>query len=333
MDYRMLLPVFDRQIHLVRPLLSLWRADTESYCHEHALEPHYDASNDDQAFFRNRLRHTLLPELEKYNPRFKDSVLHTAQALQGDYSVLQEVLNDTWKSVVVETGKDWVAFNQSRLASLSTGMRRNLIRRAGEILRPVNRDFGFAALERAAAFVEVPTGKQIDFVNGLYLFAENGKITLAAYKAAGLSMQWPQVEQVSTISGLQLAARGQRLELGNGWILSAEYCVLTTNDWLANTNNWSAWLDADRLPTDSLVIRPRCAGDGFSPLGMGGQTIKVQDFYINVKIPRRARTQWPLVCAGEQIVWVAGYRIGHQFRITEKTTHILHLEIKRLPQA
>ena len=333
MEYRILLPVFDQQICLVRPLLSLWRADTESYCLEHALEPHYDASNADQAFFRNRLRNALLPELEKYNPRFKESMLHTAQALQGDYSELQEVLEGAWKSVVVETGKDWVAFNQSGLAGLSTGMRRNLIRRAGEFLRPDNRDFGFAALERAAAFVDVPAGKQIDFVNGLCLFAENGKIYLAAYEAAVLSAQWPQVEQVSTISGKQLAVCGQRLELGNGWMLSAEYRALTSNDWLKNTDNWSAWLDADRLPTDCLVIRPRCPGDVFSPLGMGGQSIKVQDFFTNVKIPRRARAQWPLVCAGEQIVWVAGHRIGHPFRITEKTRHILLLEIKRLPPA
>jgi tRNA(Ile)-lysidine synthase len=333
MEYRMLLPVFDQQIQLVRPLLSFWRADTESYCREHALEPHYDASNADQTFFRNRLRHALLPELEKYNPRFKEAIWHTVQALQGDYSVLQELLEDAWKSVVLETGKDWVAFNQSGLARLSTGMRRNLIRRAGESLRPDNRDFGFAALERAAAFVEVPAGKQIDFINGLCLFAENGKIYLAAYEAAFLSAHWPQVEQISTISSEQLAARGQRLELGNGWILSAEYSALTTDNWLENTDNWSAWLDADRLPTDSLSIRPRCVGDVFSPLGMDGQTIKVQDFYINVKMPRRARTQWPLVCAGEQIVWVVGYRIGHKFRVTEKTRHILHLEIKRLPQA
>jgi len=333
MEYRMLLPVFDRHIPLVRPLLSLWRADTESYCREYALEPHYDASNADQAFFRNRLRHTLLPELEKYNPRFKESVLHTAQALQGDYSALQEILEEAWKSVVFETGKDWVTFDQSRLARLSTGIRRNLIRRAAESLRPDSRDFGFAALERAAAFVEVPAGRQIDFACGLYLFTENGKITLAAYAAVVLSAQWPQVEQASTILLKQLAARDQRLELGNGWILSAEYRALTTDNWLKNTDNWSAWLDADRLPADSLVIRPRRAGDFFSPLGMGRQTIKIKDFYTNVKIPRRARTQWPLVCAGEQIAWVAGYRIGHPFRITEKTTHILHLEIKRLPQA
>jgi tRNA(Ile)-lysidine synthase len=332
MEYRMLLPGFDQQIPLVRPLLSLWHADTESYCREHALEPHYDASNADQAFFRNRLRHALLPELEKYNPHFKESVLRSAQTLQDDYSTLQEILEEAWKSVVVETGPDWVAFDQPGLARLSTGMRRNLIRRAAETLRPDNRDFGFAALERAAAFVDVPAARQIDFVNGLCLFAENGKIYLSAYEAAVFSKQWPQLEQASTISGRQLLDSGQRLELGNGWMLSAEYNARQPEDWLITTDNWSAWLDAERLPADSLVIRPRRAGDVFAPLGMGGQTIKVQDFYTNVKIPRRARAQWPLVCAGQQVVWVAGYRIGHPYRIVEKTRHILHLEIKRLPQ-
>lgn len=332
MEYRTFLPAFDRQIPLVRPLLSLWRADTESYCREHALEPHYDASNADQAFFRNRLRHALLPELKKYNPHFKESVLHSAQTLQDDYLALQEILEEAWKNVVVETGPDWVAFDQPGLARLSTGMRRNLIRRAAESLRPDKRDFGFAALERAAAFVDVPGDRQIDFVNGLCLFAENGKIYLAAYEGAIFSRQWPQLEQACTISGRQLEAGGQRLELGNGWMLIADYNARQPEDWLENTDNWSAWLDAERLPADSLVIRPRRAGDVFAPLGMGGQTIKVQDFYTNVKIPRRARTQWPLVCAGQQVVWVAGYRIGHPYRIIEKTSHILHLEIKKLPQ-
>ena len=333
MEYRTLLPVFDAQIPLVRPLLGMWRAETESYCRTHALEPHYDASNADQAFFRNRLRHALLPELEKYNPRFKESVLHTAQALQGDYLALQEMLEEAWTSAVVETGQDWVAFDQAGLARLNTGMRRNLIRRAAESLRPDDRDFGFAALERAAAFVEAPAGKQIDFVNGLCLFSESGKITLAGYEAASVSAQSPQVEQAFTIRKEPPDAQDQRLELGNGWMLFAETRDLTSQDWSNNTDNWSAWLDAYRLPEDGLVIRPRSAGDRFAPLGMGGQSMRVQDFYTNVKLPRRARAHWPLVCAGQQVAWVAGYRIGQPFRITEKTSRVLHLEVKRLPQA
>ncbi len=224
-----------------------------------------------------------------------------------------------------------MAFDQPGLAKLSAGLRRNLIRRAAESLRPESRDFGFDVLERAAAFAESPAGRQIDFINGLYLFSEKGKVYLAAYEALLPFSQWPQVGEQSAI-GIQLPLnREQTLELGNGWVLSATEQPLVGDTWRLNDDNWSAWLDAERLPAGNLVIRPRRPGDVFSPLGMPGQTIKVQDFYINVKIPRRARLKWPLVCAGEQIVWVAGYRIANPLRITEKTKRSLHLEIKRLP--
>jgi len=325
MEYRTLLPTFDTEIPLIRPLLSLWRADTTSYCREHSLQPHFDASNADQIYFRNRLRHALLPELEKYNPRFKEALVRTAQALQGDYSVLQEVLEAAWKELVVASGDGWAAFDQPKLARLSPALRRNLIRRAAELLRPDSRDFGFEALERAAIFVESSAGKQVDFVNGLYLFTESGKVYLATYEADLPSVQWPQVSD-------RLPVVGDRCELGNGWILSVENVVLEASRPVLGPDNWTAWLDAD-LAASSLTVRPRRARDVFSPLGMGKQTIKLREFYINVKIPRRARAQWPLVCIGEKIAWVPGFRIAHPFRVTEETKRVLHLKIKKLPEA
>jgi tRNA(Ile)-lysidine synthase len=332
MEYRIILPVFDPQTPLVRPLLSLWRTEIELYCRQHDLRPHFDTSNTDQVYFRNRLRHTLVPELEKYNPRFKESLLQTAQALQGDYASLQPVLDGVWKEVVIETGSGCVVFDQAALGNLSTGLQRNLIRRAAEFLRPDDRDFGFDAFERAVAFARVPPGKQIDFVNGLFLFSENDRITLAAYDADLPFTQWPQIEQPSSLSHPLPAAGGQPLELGNGWVLITEEMRLNDENWRPDTDPWSAWLDADRLQAGNLVIRSRRAGDVFTPLGMSGQTTKVRDFYINVKIPRRARLHWPLVCAGDQVAWVAGYRIAHPFRITPKTKNVLHLEIKKLSE-
>jgi tRNA(Ile)-lysidine synthase len=324
MEYRCLLPLFDPLIPLVRPLLALWRADTEAYCREHKLEPHFDSSNADQTYLRNRLRHTLIPEMEKYNPRFKETLLRTAQALQSDHAALQEVLESAWKEVVLDQTETWVAFDRSRLAALGRGLRKNLIRRAAELLRTESRDFGFEALERAASFCEAPAGRQIDFVNGLYLFSEREKTYLAVYEAELPFAQWPQVSQPSAI-------RPPKLDLGNGWVLNMEEISMNAVGWSKSSDNWSAWLDADRLPAEDLVIRPRRPGDVFSPLGMDGQTIKVNDLYINLKIPRRARAGWPLVCAGGQVAWVTGCRVAHPFRITEETKHILHLEIKKLP--
>jgi tRNA(Ile)-lysidine synthase len=332
MEYRSILPVFDAQIALVRPLLSLWRRETEAYCREHDLQPHLDASNADTAYFRNRLRHELIPELETYNPRLKETLLRSAQTLQGDYAALQEILKPIWREVVVEKGKDWLAFDRDGLAKLPPGMRRNLLRQAAESLRPEDRDYGFNALERAAAFVEAPAGRQIDFASGLYLFAEQGKITLAAYEADLPFQQWPQVEQELVIREQRTESREQSVELGNGWEINVDERLREGNFWRQEVGAWSAWLDGDRLPAGELVIRPRRLGDVFVPLGMAGQTIKLKDFYINLKIPQRARRRWPLVCAGDQVIWVVGYQIAYPFRITEETRHILHLEIKKHPQ-
>jgi len=321
MAYRSLLPNFDPEIPIVRPLLSVWRTEIEVYCIEHGLKPHFDPSNADQTYFRNRLRHALIPELENYNPCFKETLLRSAQALQGDYAALEEVVARAWQDCLTERGAGFIAFDRERLANVSVGLRRNLIRRAAESLRPASRDFGFDALERAAAFVETPAGKQVDFVNGLYLFGESGKLYLAAYEADLPFAQWPQV------SG-QLTVDSGQWELGNGWVLTIEHCLPPTVHYSPPTDNWSAWLDAD-LTGSRLQVRPRRAGDRFQPLGMDGQSVKLSDFFVNVKLPKRARAQWPLVCVGEEIAWAPGFRQAHPFRVAETTKRVVHLTLSK----
>jgi len=326
MTYRSLLPNFDPEIPLVRPLLSLWRSETESYCRDHGLQPHFDLSNADQTYFRNRLRLTLIPELENYNPRFKETLLRSARALQGDYAALEEMLDRAWQDCLTERGAGFVAFDREKLANVSLGLRRNLIRRAAESLRPNSRDFGFEALERAAAFVETPDGKQVDFVNGLYLFGESGKLYLAAYEADLPFVQWPQVSNQFSVVSNQWSVVGDRCELGNGWVLIVEHCPLDTEHWLLSTDPWSAWLDAD-LTGSRLQVRSRRAGDRFQPLGMDGQSVKLSDFFVNVKLPKRARAHWPLLCVGDEIAWVPGFRLAYPFRVTEKTKRIVLLTL------
>jgi len=77
---RTILPAFDLEIPLVRPILDFWRDDTVAYCVAHNLTPHEDPSNASDDFFRNRLRHNLIPELEKYNPRFRETLQRTSRA-------------------------------------------------------------------------------------------------------------------------------------------------------------------------------------------------------------------------------------------------------------
>ena len=316
MSARVVLPVFDPEIPLVRPLLAWQRADTEAYCRENGLAPLYDPSNADTTYFRNRLRHELIPTLESYNPRIRQALVRTALALQGDEVLLAEVVDAAWQKSVLEQGTVFVAFDRTALESASPALRRNLFKRAAFTLRPGLRDVDFAALERAAAL------RPSDLAGGLRLFVEGAKIYLAASEADLPSSDWPQV--------------GEQYSLGANWRLTCQPVLPSTENWTLNTDNWSAWLDADLVGdtltgTSRLRVRAMCAGERFQPLGMSGASVKLQDFFVNVKLPKRARKKWPLVCVDDEIAWVAGLRLAHPFRVTEKTKRALHLQIKRLP--
>ena len=62
-----------------------------------------------------------------------------------------------------------------------------------------------------------------------------------------------------------------------------------------------------------LHLRAWRAGDRFRPLGLRGQK-KLQDFFVDAKIPREERERVPLLVAGERIAWVVGHRIAEEFR-------------------
>ncbi len=331
MAARTILTEFDEEIPLVRPILHLWRSETETYCQEHKLQPIYDPSNRDETYFRNRLRHSLIPELEKYNPHFKTTLLRTAEALAGDYEAVTETVQSTWPKVVLKMEADHITFLASALEELQSGLRRNIIRRAMETLRPSMRNLDFDTLERASQFIRdktqfIPTDnvpRQVDLSGGLRLYREGEVIYLAGLEADLPSVNWPLIDKVH-----QLPINGQ-VRLNENFVLSANEvdAELARSVAYENGDPFIAWVDGDQMG-DHLLVRAKRAGDVFSPLGMNRQTVKLREFYINCKIPRRARAGWPLVCAEEQIVWVPGFRLAHPYRINEKTNRVVKLSLQ-----
>ncbi len=319
MTWRTLLPSFDPLIPLVRPLLGMRRAETEAYCREHNLQPLVDPSNTDTAYFRNRLRHELIPLLETYNPRFRQALARTAAALQGDDELLAEVIEAAWQRALHARGEGFVAFDRAALNEMSLPLRRNLFRRAAATLRPGLGEPDFSALARAAAL------RPADLTGGLRLFIEGPLLYLAACEADLPMADYPQVEGPRPLDEPET-------DLGHGWVLTLERAARQDEpaaEWGPPADPWTAWLDAEAVGA-ALSVRPRRPGDRFRPLGMGGQAVRLQDFFVNVKLPRRARPRWPLVCAGEDIVWVPGFRPAHPARVTDETRQVLKLRLYRM---
>ena len=77
-----------------------------------------------------------------------------------------------------------------------------------------------------------------------------------------------------------------------------------------------------------LTLRHPQEGDRFQPFGMQHGTRLISDFLTDLKKNvLEKRNQW-LVCAGNDIVWVANQRIDHRYRVTEKTRRILIIRLK-----
>jgi tRNA(Ile)-lysidine synthase len=140
---------------------------------------------------------------------------------------------------------------------------------------------------------------------------------------------WPQLPLSDPV---KVVLPGQ-INLAGGWKFTSERWripALAQEQAARNEDQFQVWLDADTMP-ESLELRTRVPGDQFEPLGLGNHSQKLSDFMVNVKMPQRARDHWPLLCSGEQIIWVPGYRPAHPFRLTGSTNNILYFSVSRPP--
>jgi tRNA(Ile)-lysidine synthase len=337
MSFRTILPTWDESIPLVRPLLAFTRTEILEHCRERGLQPVFDPTNLDTSFYRNRLRHELIPFLETFNPQARQVIWRTAQVLEGDAAVVQAAVEAAWQQCLVEEETGYIVMRLAELQVLLQGVQRGVIRLAIGNLLPQLRDVDFAAVDRVVQFISQPHSGQVDIVQGLLLFAEmeeSGSSRLVIAKAgAGLNSQnWPQLlpeeEQEFTIPGEVVLSSGWKLE--SEWLIRRSNAPFNASDWQADTR-WEAWLDLASLSSRLLELRRPRPGDRFQPLGLSGHSMKLSDFWINEKHPRRARQDWPLVAAGGTIVWIPGFRPAHPYRVTENTQRVLRLRLRRIP--
>jgi tRNA(Ile)-lysidine synthase len=330
MAHRSINKMFDTGIPIVRPLLNFWREQTVVYCAVNGLRARYDPSNDSLNFLRNRIRHLLIPNLETYNPRFREAILRMSQLMRDEHALVRESIENAWERIVLAVEKDFITFDFSQLAECSLGLQRNLIKQTMQILRP-GADVTFAVLERAVdALRSNAVSVRVDLKAGLRLFREANRVYISTLDAELPFDLWPQVQDDTPL----VFELPSQLALAGGWKVNCERWHIPALAWEQaerNEDQFQVWLDAGKLP-NSFILRTRRQGDQFAPLGMGGHSMKLSDFFVNEKIPQRARDRWPLLCAGDEIVWVPGYRSAHPYRLTEATQNIVYFSMTRPPE-
>ncbi len=307
---------------LVRPLLGVWRAETEAWCQERGLEPVQDASNADTTYFRNRLRHELLPYLAEYSPQIKERLWRTAAVLAADYDLVEEQVQRAWEDCLIRAEPGWVRLRADGLQAAPLGVQRGIIRRAVGWLRPGLRDFDFSQVEQALGLLrqDGETGG-LELTGGLYMRLRYGEVQFIDPGRRDVRRSYPQIDAGSE---LMLSVPGA-MPLGGGWILEADAAEGAPQS--LGGDPWEAWLDLEQVQLP-LRVRTGRPGERFRPFGMGGHSLKLSDFWVNQRVPREARAGWPLVCSGDEIAWIPGGRTAEFCRVRENTHRWVHLRLR-----
>jgi tRNA(Ile)-lysidine synthetase-like protein len=110
-----------REDRVVRPLLCVWREETEAFCRDRGLEWRTDSSND--ATLRGLIRNEIIPLLERIHPAARENVLRVLDERRTMPPELAELLDSTAGSKRIDLGSGVQAVREHDRLWLEDGPR------------------------------------------------------------------------------------------------------------------------------------------------------------------------------------------------------------------
>ncbi len=289
------------QTTLFRPLLGASKRETADYCMENGIVVRKDLGNALPRFTRNRVRGELMPALAEYNPRIIESLnrLSETSTLVIDY--LESQVDVLWERCIKGDG-GWLVMDANVLAEEHPLAARLLMRRAYLELAGDPRRLYRSHVRDMANLIDAPPGKSIRLPRGLYLHRSYDSLWMGT--GAEIPCPFPELHDETRLSLPQLG-RDVTLDV-SGWQLEMARTDGTNGP---STEPFTVDLDPESLGSEPIVIRTRKPGDRFQPQGME-QSKKLQDFFVDQKVPRAWRDRTPLVVTERAIAWVVGHRVA-----------------------
>jgi tRNA(Ile)-lysidine synthetase-like protein len=300
------------QPRLIRPLLLITRAEIEGYCAEQGLVPRRDPTNLDRRATRNRIRHELLPFLIEYNPHIVAALGRTALVTADEHDLVLQTLHSVWPRLVL-LRPDAIDFVGAAWQTLHPALQRAALRRAYALLGG-EKTLELEQIEAARALVAGGVGGRTELPGGIPLTVSYGGTFTIGALPTPTGPQLPGTHVDLPIPG--------RVALAGGWTIAATSAAAPIP---APESVWEIYLDAEKI-AGPLLLRRRRAGDRLRPAGGRGSR-RLQDMFVDAKVPRMLRDLWPLVATSTALVWVPGLRPPAEFLATPATQRVVHLQV------
>ena len=308
-----------RGLRLVRPLLELRRAAIEGFLVQRGIEWREDASNHDPAHRRNRVRHELLPWLRReLNPGVTDALCRLATTARDDSALLDETCRALMTDFCLPDG----SLRLAGLAALPTAAQRRIVR-AWMVTAGVDiAAMGFDGIERLLVLAKRKSGgrRSLPLPSGPCITREYGRLRIEDVDAGGGDVA----------VRCRLASPGETLipELGLAVTVSREPGGV--KDVCRGPGALPACASISRraVGRKQLYLRTWKPGDRMAPLGMRGSQ-KLQDIFINEKVPASHRARVALLECGGEIVWIPGYRVARGWEVRAQDRTAVRVSMRR----
>jgi tRNA(Ile)-lysidine synthase len=303
---------------IIRPLLDVSRVELHRWLAEQGQPYRVDATNDDTSIVRNRIRHSILPAIERASPGAGEALARAAAIASEDDDFLDRHAAEAASRVVVMEA-DEARLLVADLHGLHPAMARRVVRDAMERVTPDR----FVELKHVDAVLALAAsgrgqldgpGQQAVIVGEWLWLRSSG------------ARQRSRPSETSNVFRYPLSIPGEARITESGVAISAE--ILDRPGPLRGMGD-AAVVSAASL-RGTLTVRNRRAGDRFRPFGLHGRK-KLQDYFVDRKVPRDERDRVPLVVdADDRIVWVVGHAVAEDFRVTDPGGAVLLLKVRHL---
>lgn len=158
---------------IIRPLLGFSRQEILKYLKLRKLPYRTDKTNQENVFLRNRIRHQLIPYLEKnFNPRFKETIFQTALSLAEDYSFIDKLTG--------EISKNSTTLSINKILPLHPALQKRIILQFLENTLKNRKDITAAHLAEVLKIIKSTKSKnQVIRLEGLKIERKGDKVTIA----------------------------------------------------------------------------------------------------------------------------------------------------------
>lgn len=290
---------------IIRPLIECSREDIEKYCLENNLSFVTDSTNAQTIYSRNRIRHNVIPELEKINPAFCDAVGRCVSSLKEDQDLLNSLAFNVCKNAKTEDGYNAKLITKEHIA-IRKRVVANLVFEACKIY-PEKKHIDMID---SILF----TQGQVQICNDCYVRVKNGKLDFPNYNNEADFWSIPLGNKKFTTPWGTITTK---------LFCDFDYKTIKKNDKDVLDN----FVDYDKM-IGCCIFRNRKQGDKFSPSGRN-VTKSLKKLFNEAKIPVEKRSSIVILSNDDEIFWIEGFGASEKAVVTENTKNILEITIRR----